>query len=257
MLAHVLAARRRRRRGSIAVVVGPGPRRRRAEARKAAPEARGFRADRAAGHGPCGAGRARGDRRADFDEFLMPFADTPLVAAGDFAALRAAARQARGIAALGFEPADPDRLWPRSSSATGVSLAIREHKDASASERADPPAATPARSASPAPRRWRLLEAIGADNAAGEFYLTDVVEIAAARGLPAQRAARGRAGGDGRQRPRATRRRRSGNAAAPARARRCAEGATLIAPETVFFSHDTKLGRDVVDRAACGVRARA
>ncbi len=35
-----------------------------------------------------------------------------------------------------------------------------------------------------------------------------------------------------------------------------AAGATLIAPETVFFSHDTKLGRDVVDRAERGLRPR-
>ena len=31
-------------------------------------------------------------------------------------------------------------------------------------------------------------------------------------------------------------------------------GVTLVAPETVFFAADTKLGRDVVDRASCGVR---
>ena len=35
-----------------------------------------------------------------------------------------------------------------------------------------------------------------------------------------------------------------------------ADGATLIAPETVWFAWDTEIGRDVTDRAECLLRPR-
>ena len=68
-------------------------------------------------------------------------------------------------------------------------MAIREHKDASEAERAIAlcnagPMAIAGR------RALALLEAIGSNNAAGEFYLTDIVELAAARGLRRVDAAR-------------------------------------------------------------------
>jgi len=94
-------------------------------------------------------------------------------------------------------------------------------------------------------RLFGLLDRITDDNAKGEFYLTDLVEIA--QGLGHEAAATeapvdGFHGIDS----------RADLAMAEAlmqsqlRARAMAEGTTLIAPETVFFSADTKLGRDVV-----------
>ncbi len=105
--------------------------------------------------------------------------------------------------------------------------------------------ATPGRSPSRARSALALLEAIGSDNAAREFYLTDVVAVAAARGLRAiaRTASEDEVMGVND---------RVQLAAAEAvmqrrlRERAMREGATLIAPDTVFFSHDTKLGRDVL-----------
>ena len=90
-----------------------------------------------------------------------------------------------------------------------------------------------------------LLDQVGNDNAKGEYYLTDVVEIARDRG-PARPSSSSR------------RRRSRASTTAPSsphaermiqdrlRHAAMAAGVTLVAPETVFLSHDTRLGRDVV-----------
>ena len=92
-----------------------------------------------------------------------------------------------------------------------------------------------------------VLGRIGNANAKGEYYLTDAVEIAA----------RGRACAPPSSPARRTRcwaSTRASSSPPPRRifqkrarsARRCDEGATLIAPETVWLSYDTKIGRDVI-----------
>ncbi len=90
-----------------------------------------------------------------------------------------------------------------------------------------------------------LLSAVGNDNAAGEYYLTDIVEIAAARGLtstvvtcpPDETLGINT---------------RAELAAAEAlfqsraRAALTDDGVTFVAPDTVFLAHDTVIGRDAV-----------
>ncbi len=93
---------------------------------------------------------------------------------------------------------------------------------------------------------FALLRRVGNDNAQGEYYLPDVVNIAIADGdvcgVVTTAAASEVAGINS----------RSELAAAEAqwqvfrREEAMAEGVTLKAPETVFFSYDTQLGRDVV-----------
>jgi bifunctional UDP-N-acetylglucosamine pyrophosphorylase / glucosamine-1-phosphate N-acetyltransferase len=89
-----------------------------------------------------------------------------------------------------------------------------------------------------------LLAAIGTDNAKGEYYLTDIVGIARHRGLACrvvEAPADELVGINS----------RADLAAAEAlmqqrlRATAMAGGATLTAPETVFLSADTRIGRDV------------
>ena len=88
------------------------------------------------------------------------------------------------MVALGFEAADPTgygRLIERG----GRLIAIREHKDASAEERAS-------RLCNAGPIAFsgaealKLLEAVTPNNAQREYYLTDIVEIADTRGLVAR-----------------------------------------------------------------------
>src|SRR6202044_4072525 len=85
------------------------------------------------------------------------------------------------LVTLGFEAADPTG-YGRLIERDGRLIAIREEKDASAEERASrlcnagPIAFSGAEALS-------LLSAVKPDNAQNEYYLTDIVEIANARGL--------------------------------------------------------------------------
>ncbi|TIV97014.1 MAG: bifunctional UDP-N-acetylglucosamine diphosphorylase/glucosamine-1-phosphate N-acetyltransferase GlmU, partial [Mesorhizobium sp.] len=91
----------------------------------------------------------------------------------------------------------------------------------------------------------RLLDKVGNDNAKGEFYLTDIVEIAGAEGLDvvATEASFENALGINNRAELA-----EAEAIWQARRRREAmlSGVTLIAPETVYFSHDTEIGADTI-----------
>ncbi|RWX58291.1 bifunctional UDP-N-acetylglucosamine diphosphorylase/glucosamine-1-phosphate N-acetyltransferase GlmU, partial [Mesorhizobium sp. M4B.F.Ca.ET.089.01.1.1] len=90
-----------------------------------------------------------------------------------------------------------------------------------------------------------LLDKVGNANAKGEFYLTDIVEIAGAKGLDvvATEASFESALGINNRAELA-----EAESIWQARRRREAmlSGVTLIAPETVYFSHDTEIGADTV-----------
>ena len=137
------------------------------------------------------------------DDVLVHYADIPLLTAATLRSLRERLDAQTVVSALGFEADDP-RGYGRFIEKDGALIAIREHKDASAEERA-------IRRCNAGPialagsQALDLLDRVGDDNAAREFYLPDVVEIAGAQGLRRRRR-RGRRGrGDGRQRPRAAR----------------------------------------------------
>jgi bifunctional UDP-N-acetylglucosamine pyrophosphorylase/glucosamine-1-phosphate N-acetyltransferase len=91
---------------------------------------------------------------------------------------------------------------------------------------------------------WALLDRVGNDNSAGEYYLPDVVMLAAAEGRASAmievdpwEVAGVNSRGELAAVEAAWQQRR--------RAAAMAEGATLIAPETVWFAYDTVVGRDV------------
>jgi bifunctional UDP-N-acetylglucosamine pyrophosphorylase/glucosamine-1-phosphate N-acetyltransferase len=92
---------------------------------------------------------------------------------------------------------------------------------------------------------WRLLDGVGNDNAAGEYYLPDVATNAIAEGArvvvvetDADEVAGINSRGELAAMEAAWQARR--------RARAMADGATLIAPDTVWFAADTVVGRDVL-----------
>ena len=147
------------------------------------------------------------------------------------------------VLALGFEAADPTG-YGRLVERNGRLIAIREHKDASAEERAS-------RLCNAGPIACRggealsLLAAVEPANAQNEYYLTDIVEIANAQGLTAKALL-------AKEKEVMGVNDRAQLAAAEAalqdrlRRRAMAAGATLTAPETVFLSFDARIGRDVL-----------
>ena len=243
MLAHALAALVEAGCGRIAVVVGPGSGGEAlAEAAKRVfPNAEIFvQAERrGTAHAVLA---ARGALEQSADDVLVHYADTSLVRPETLRNLRDGLPGA-ALVALGFEAADPTG-YGRLIERDGVLKAIREQKDASPDERAIRRcnAGTVAIAGAQA---LAMLDEVRDDNAAREFYLTDLVEIAGQRGLvaTARMASEAEVMGvnDRVQLARA-------EAAMQRRLRDQAmrNGATLIAPETVFFSFDTELGRDVV-----------
>ena len=180
---------------------------------------------------------------AGHHDVIIAFADTPLVRPETFAALRRGLTGGAAVVVLGFEAKDPTG-YGRLVEKDGHLEAIVEHKDATPEQRAIT-LCNAGLMALSGEHALAILEAIGDDNAQREFYLTDAVEIARARGLDAivLKAPESEVQGVND---------RAQLAAAEAdfqRRKRLAVmrgGATLIAPETVFFSHDTQIGRDVV-----------
>jgi bifunctional UDP-N-acetylglucosamine pyrophosphorylase / glucosamine-1-phosphate N-acetyltransferase len=242
MLAHTLSAVLKGAMGDITVVVASDGDGVAAEALKTAPEARiAVQRER---RGTADAVLAARDQiERGFDDILVVYADIPLIEASTLAATRTELASGADVVALGFEAANPagyGRLIERN----GRLIAIREEKDASAEERA-------ARLCNAGPIAFSgaealsLLTAVKPDNAQNEYYLTDIVEIANARGLMAKALVANEKEVMGVND-------RSQLAAAEAalqdrlRRRAMAAGATLTAPETVFLSFDAAIGRDVL-----------
>ncbi|MGE0025234.1 MAG: bifunctional UDP-N-acetylglucosamine diphosphorylase/glucosamine-1-phosphate N-acetyltransferase GlmU [Hyphomicrobium sp.] len=242
MLGHVLALSREVGGDRLAVVVGPGMEAVRKEALAAAPDAAVLVQENQLGTADAVLA-ARAVIGAHSGDLMVLFADTPLITAATIGKLRAELDRGAQLAVLGFEARDPGSYGRLLTETDGTLTAIREAKDASPTElqvrlcnsgvmafRVDAP--------------LDVLGRIGNANAKGEYYLTDAVEIVRGQGgraavvvCPEDEVLGVNA--------------RSELAAAEAiwqrraRAAAMAEGVTLIAPETVWLSFDTVLGRDV------------
>jgi bifunctional UDP-N-acetylglucosamine pyrophosphorylase/glucosamine-1-phosphate N-acetyltransferase len=242
MLGHVLAAAANAGATRRAVVVGPDAEQVAGLVAKLAPEAGVYtQAERlGTAHAVLA---ARKEFAAGFDDFLVLYGDTPLVTAKTIGRLRRALARGADIVVLGFRPADPARYGRLILDGKQL-VAIREFNDAGAAERAIGfcNAGVMAFCGEVVPP---LLKKIGNANAKSEYYLTDLVEIANRSGkkvVALEADAAEVLGVDTRAQLAAAERifqERERTAAMD-------RGATLIAPETVFFSHDTKIGRDVV-----------
>jgi bifunctional UDP-N-acetylglucosamine pyrophosphorylase/glucosamine-1-phosphate N-acetyltransferase len=126
----------------------------------------------------------------------------------------------------------------------GNLVAIREERDASPEER-QVRLCNAGLMAIGGDRALSLLDSIANQNAKGEYYLTDAVELAAARGEPVAVVLAAEADVQGvNDRVQLA----GAEADIQARLRRTlmAGGTTLVAPETVFLQSDTKIGRDVI-----------
>jgi bifunctional UDP-N-acetylglucosamine pyrophosphorylase/glucosamine-1-phosphate N-acetyltransferase len=243
MLAHVLDAVSRAGADELAVVIGPRRDDVAAEVLRIAPGARVCVQEERLGTAHAVLA-ARDLLTQGFDDILVLFADTPLVRPETFAALRERLKAGAGVVVLGFEPEDPCGYGRLLTDASGALVAIREHKDASSLE-LQVRRCNAGLMALDGAKAHAWLSRIGNDNAQQEYYLPDAVEIARADGAACALVIAG-AGevlgvNDLLQLSQA-------EAEIQNRLRRAAmaAGATLIAPETVFFSHDTVLGADVL-----------
>ena len=247
MLGHVLAAVQEAGAANLAVVVEPGRADVADEVARMAPGASTHpQAERlGTAHAVLAARAAIEGAAADV---LVAFGDTPLITAQTYARLRAPLRDGAAVAVLAFEARDPTG-YGRVLTEEGRVVAIREEKDASADERAVR-LSNAGLMALSGPHALSLLTRIGNDNANREYYLTDAVALAVADGLQVAvvDVAEDEALGVNDRVQLSV-----AEAAIQARLRRAAQlgGATLIAPETVFLSADTVLGRDVLVEPHC------
>ncbi|MCW3836261.1 bifunctional UDP-N-acetylglucosamine diphosphorylase/glucosamine-1-phosphate N-acetyltransferase GlmU [Sphingomonas canadensis] len=147
------------------------------------------------------------------------------------------------IAVLGFRPADPAAYGRIMADSDGRILVMVEYKDATPVQRAER-LCNSGVTAVRARDLWPLLERVGNDNAAGEYYLPDIVTLATRDGLRSVVIEAPEAEVMGIN----SRAELADAELAWQRARRTAamaDGASLIAPETVWFAFDTRVGRDV------------
>ncbi len=183
--------------------------------------------------------------QGEIEDVLVLFGDTPLLSTETLARLVAERRrEAAAVLAAGMRPRDTAPYGRFVVAADGMLDRIVEAAEANAEERAIGlvNGGIMAIAACHAPG---LVAALGRDNAKGEFYLTDIVQIARRRGLacraielPAEELVGINTRAD----------LAAAEALMQARLRRAAMagGATLVAPDTVFLNADTRLGRDVV-----------
>jgi bifunctional UDP-N-acetylglucosamine pyrophosphorylase/glucosamine-1-phosphate N-acetyltransferase len=238
---HVMKAASAAGAGNLAIVVGPDHGAVSADARQYAPNVQIFeqRERRGTAHAVLSAHMAiaRGA-----DDILVIFGDTPLVRAETLSKLRRALSEGAAVAVLGFKPANPQG-YGRLVMLGRELVAIREERDATPEER-KMGVCNGGLMALAGKQALAILKRIGNSNAKGEFYLTDAVAIARDMGLKAvaietsEDDVRGINTRVQLAEAEAVLQRRLRMAALEA-------GVTMIAPETVYLSADTKFGKDV------------
>ena len=178
-----------------------------------------------------------------YDDILVAYGDVPLITDAPLRAAREGLAAGNDVVVIGFHTDNPTG-YGRLLVADGELIAIREEKDASDAERA----VTWCNSGLMAingRKALDLLGRIGNNNAKGEFYLTDLVEIARSLGGHAVAV-------DAPEEELTGCNNRAELAAIEKlwQQRRRHElmisGVSMIAPETVFLSHDTVIGQDVL-----------
>ncbi|MFM8747463.1 MAG: bifunctional UDP-N-acetylglucosamine diphosphorylase/glucosamine-1-phosphate N-acetyltransferase GlmU [Aestuariivirga sp.] len=240
LIGHVLHAAKALSPAAAVIVVAPDMDAVVAEARRVLPEARAaVQAER------LGTGHAVAMARPALEGFagtvLVLYGDVPLISAATLEALVKTAGQ--GLAVLGFEAANPHGYGRLLQDAGGNVAAIREELDASPQQELIKLCNSGIIAIS-GELLWRLLPQLGNGNAKGEYYLTDIVELAGKAGTPCRLAVCPEsevAGVNDRVQLAAI----EAALQAAYRRRHMLNGVGLAAPDTVYFSADTVIGEDV------------
>jgi bifunctional UDP-N-acetylglucosamine pyrophosphorylase/glucosamine-1-phosphate N-acetyltransferase len=244
LLAHVLNAAKAAGLTRAAVVVGPGMDEVAAAGTALDPKLETFiQADQL---GTADAVKAARRVVEEFDgHVLVLYGDTPLLTPQTLRQVRAELNSGADLVVIGFEAEDPAGYGRLLLDDRGGLAAIREEKDASPEERALTLCNSGIMGFRSSKTLLGLLGRIGNDNAKKEFYLTDAVALARGDRLEARMVksnAEEVLGVNSRAELAAA------EAVVQKRLRNqvMAGGATLVAPDTVFLSHDTRIGKDVV-----------
>ena len=175
---------------------------------------------------------------------LVLYADTPFVQPATLTRMleRLGGSDGPGVVVLGSRPEDP-MAYGRIIAVGDRILKMVEYKDATEQER-EVRLCNSGMLAVRAPDLFRWLGQVSNDNAAGEYYLPDIVNVAASEGRAAVVIE-----GDPYETAGVNSRAELAHLELEWQRRRreqvLHEGATLIDPESVWFAYDTKLGRDV------------
>ena len=241
MIEHLLASLAELEPARTVIVVGEG--------REQLEAALAGRADFAVQEPQLGTGHAVRQAEAALAGFegdvLVLYGDVPFVRGATMRAMieRLRADDSPEAVVLAFKAADPG-AYGRVISVDGQTIVkMVEYKDASDEER-QVDLCNSGMMAVRAEDLFDLLARVGNDNAAGEYYLPDIVEVAAQDGRKSKYIETHESQVRGINS-------RAELAAAEhqwqefRREEAMAQGASLVAPETVFFSYDTELGEDV------------
>ncbi|MFW8637185.1 bifunctional UDP-N-acetylglucosamine diphosphorylase/glucosamine-1-phosphate N-acetyltransferase GlmU [Cribrihabitans pelagius] len=241
MLAHAMAAGRALDPERTIVVAGHG-----AEAVRAAVAGIDETAEVVIQEEQLGTAHAVDQARAALEGFdgdvVVLYGDTPFVSAETLERM-VAARQRADLVILGFEAADPARYGRLVMEGDSLERIV-EFKDASEAERAIP-FCNSGLMACGAQVMFGLIAKVGNENASGEYYLTDLVELARNEGKSVTAVSCGEAETLGIN-SRADLAQADAVFQARARAELLDLGVTLMAPETVYLAFDTVIGRDTV-----------
>jgi bifunctional UDP-N-acetylglucosamine pyrophosphorylase/glucosamine-1-phosphate N-acetyltransferase len=241
MVGHVVRAALGAGSSRIAVVIGPGHDSVREAVSRMAPDVLFF--EQTERKGTAHAASMGRDLYQDADGYVaVIYADHPTLRAQNFDDVVARLEDGMDAAILGFQPADPTG-WGRFITDGDRLLAIREHKDASESER-QIGLCNACILAFRASVFRELIDRVQNNNAQGEYYVTDLVELANAAGYKVGYAVAPEADvlpvND---------RAQLANAEHTFQQVRRADfmkaGVTLKDPASVYFSWDTELGQDV------------
>jgi bifunctional UDP-N-acetylglucosamine pyrophosphorylase/glucosamine-1-phosphate N-acetyltransferase len=173
---------------------------------------------------------------------LVLYGDTPFIQPETLENMCAALAQ-NDVVMLGFEAADPARYGRLIMDGQQLDRIV-EYKDASEAERT----ITLCNSgvvACNAALLFDLIDAVDNKNASEEYYLTDIIGIARARGLSATAVTCDESETLG-VNSRADLAAAEAGFQARARAMLLEDGVTLTAPDTVFLARDTVIGRDTL-----------
>jgi len=174
---------------------------------------------------------------------LIAFGDTPLISSDTFSRMLTA-REKADVVVLGFRPLDPAAYGRLVVDDNNDLQAIVEFKDANEEQRALTLCNSGVMCVDGA-KLFGLLEQITNDNAAGEYYLTDIVALARDAGLRATVV-------EGEEdellgvNSRVELARAEHLVQEQLRHAAMVNGATLLDPQSTYFSFDTQLGQDVV-----------